>query len=114
VQQVVLALSEESQRRVTASRGFLACVLTHRSQEQFKQALDVGLEGNARFNLCRFFFSFFLLSQVYGLFPFAYDSRYPRQVSEDDHSCVFPNSDEPDVYTAFMVKMVDLLGWDNS
>nr|XP_009936164.1 PREDICTED: alpha-2-macroglobulin-like protein 1 [Opisthocomus hoazin] len=41
-------------------------------------------------------------SLVYGLFPFAYDSRYPRQVSEDDHSCVFPNSDEPDVYTAFM------------
>ncbi|XP_010179777.1 PREDICTED: alpha-2-macroglobulin-like protein 1 [Mesitornis unicolor] len=38
---------------------------------------------------------------VYGLFPSVYDSRYPHQVSEDDHSCGFPNSDEPDVFTAF-------------
>ncbi|XP_009320150.1 PREDICTED: alpha-2-macroglobulin-like protein 1 [Pygoscelis adeliae] len=40
-------------------------------------------------------------SLVYGLFPSVYDSRYPHQVSEDDHSCGFPNSDEPDVFTAF-------------
>ncbi|KFQ32829.1 Alpha-2-macroglobulin-like 1, partial [Mesitornis unicolor] len=49
---------------------------------------------------------------VYGLFPSVYDSRYPHQVSEDDHSCGFPNSDEPDVFTAFRVKMVDLVGED--
>lgn len=61
-----------------------------------------------------FFFPLFLLSQIYGLFPSVYNSRYPRQVSEDDHSCGFPNSDEPDVFTAFRVKMVDLVGWDNS
>ncbi|NXD41920.1 A2ML1 protein, partial [Copsychus sechellarum] len=45
---------------------------------------------------------------VYGLFPSVYNSRYPPQVSEDDRSCRFPNSDEPDVFTAFRVKMVDL------
>ncbi|NXA85940.1 A2ML1 protein, partial [Melanocharis versteri] len=50
---------------------------------------------------------------IYGLFPSVYNSRYPRQVSEDDHSCGFPNSDEPDVFTAFRVKMVDLVGEDN-
>ncbi|NWW27654.1 A2ML1 protein, partial [Falcunculus frontatus] len=42
---------------------------------------------------------------IYGLFPSVYNSRYPRQVSEDDHSCGFSNSDEPDVFTAFRVKM---------
>ncbi|NXM80360.1 A2ML1 protein, partial [Oenanthe oenanthe] len=42
---------------------------------------------------------------IYGLFPSVYNSRYPRQVSEDDRSCGFPNSDEPDVFTAFRVKM---------
>ncbi|NXH65246.1 A2ML1 protein, partial [Rhabdornis inornatus] len=42
---------------------------------------------------------------IYGLFPSVYNSRYPRQVSEDDSSCGFPNSDEPDVFTAFRVKM---------
>ncbi|NXH96388.1 A2ML1 protein, partial [Pachycephala philippinensis] len=42
---------------------------------------------------------------IYGLFPSVYNSRYPRQVSEDDHSCGFLNSDEPDVFTAFRVKM---------
>ncbi|NWX32567.1 A2ML1 protein, partial [Notiomystis cincta] len=42
---------------------------------------------------------------VYGLFPSVYNSRYPHQVSEDDHSCGFPNSDEPDVFMAFRVKM---------
>ncbi|XP_009706176.1 PREDICTED: alpha-2-macroglobulin-like protein 1 [Cariama cristata] len=40
-------------------------------------------------------------SSIYGLFPSVYNSRYPRQVSEDDHSCGFPYSDEPDVFTAF-------------
>ncbi|XP_074009222.1 alpha-2-macroglobulin-like protein 1 [Numenius arquata] len=40
-------------------------------------------------------------SLIYGLFPSVYNSRYPHQVSEDDHSCGFPNSDEPDVFTAF-------------
>ncbi|NXS26787.1 A2ML1 protein, partial [Pomatostomus ruficeps] len=49
---------------------------------------------------------------IYGLFPYVYNSRYPHQVSEDDHSCGFPNSDEPDVFTAFRVKMVDF-GEDN-
>ncbi|NXW23021.1 A2ML1 protein, partial [Circaetus pectoralis] len=44
-------------------------------------------------------------SFIYGLFPSVYNSRYPRQVSEDDNSCGFPNSDEPDVFTAFRVKM---------
>ncbi|NXS68243.1 A2ML1 protein, partial [Pandion haliaetus] len=44
-------------------------------------------------------------SLIYGLFPSVYSSRYPRQVFEDDHSCGFPNSDEPDVFTAFRVKM---------
>ncbi|KAJ7427571.1 alpha-2-macroglobulin-like protein 1 [Pitangus sulphuratus] len=38
---------------------------------------------------------------IYGLFPSVYNSRYPHQVSEDDRSCGFPNSDEPDVFTAF-------------
>ncbi|NXH01757.1 A2ML1 protein, partial [Loxia leucoptera] len=42
---------------------------------------------------------------IYGLFPSVYNARYPRQVSEDDRSCGFPNSDEPDVFTAFRVKM---------
>ncbi|NXY62645.1 A2ML1 protein, partial [Callaeas wilsoni] len=42
---------------------------------------------------------------IYGLFPSVYSSRYPHQVSEDDHSCRFPNADEPDVFTAFRVKM---------
>ncbi|NXM95690.1 A2ML1 protein, partial [Sylvia borin] len=42
---------------------------------------------------------------IYGLFPSVYNSRYPRQVSEDDRSCGFPKSDEPDVFTAFRVKM---------
>ncbi|NXK50750.1 A2ML1 protein, partial [Chauna torquata] len=46
-------------------------------------------------------------SMIYGLFPSVYNSRYPREVSEDDHSCGFPNSDEPDVFTAFRVKMAD-------
>lgn len=66
------------------------------------------------FMLIFFFFCFFLLSQIYGLFPSVYNSGYPRQVSEDDNSCRFPNSDEPDVFTAFRVRMVDLVGWDNS
>ncbi|NWZ47531.1 A2ML1 protein, partial [Haliaeetus albicilla] len=44
-------------------------------------------------------------SFIYGLFPSVYNSGYPRQVSEDDNSCRFPNSDEPDVFTAFRVKM---------
>ncbi|KFV99886.1 Alpha-2-macroglobulin-like 1, partial [Fulmarus glacialis] len=48
-------------------------------------------------------------SLIYGLFPSVYNSRYPRQVSEDDHSCGLPNSDEPDVFTTFRVKMVDLV-----
>lgn len=61
-----------------------------------------------------FFFCLFLLSQIYGLFPSVYNSGYPRQVSEDDNSCRFPNSDEPDVFTTFRVKMIDLVGWDNS
>ncbi|NXI63120.1 A2ML1 protein, partial [Anseranas semipalmata] len=52
-------------------------------------------------------------SMIYGLFPSVYNSRYPRQVSEDDHSCGFPNSDEPDVFTAFRVKMADFVGWRN-
>ena len=47
-----------------------------------------------------------LLSQIYGLFPSVYGSRHSRQVSEDDHSCGLPNSDEPDVFTAFRVKML--------
>ncbi|XP_063250393.1 alpha-2-macroglobulin-like protein 1 [Prinia subflava] len=38
---------------------------------------------------------------IYGLFPSLYNSRYPHQVSEDDRSCRFPSSDEPDVFTAF-------------
>ncbi|NWV23096.1 A2ML1 protein, partial [Origma solitaria] len=42
---------------------------------------------------------------IYGLFPSVYNSRYPHQVSEDDRSCGFPNSDEPDVFTAFRVKI---------
>ncbi|NXM13270.1 A2ML1 protein, partial [Ploceus nigricollis] len=42
---------------------------------------------------------------IYGLFQSVYNSRYPRQVSEDDRSCGLPNSDEPDVFTAFRVKM---------
>ncbi|NXC99537.1 A2ML1 protein, partial [Certhia familiaris] len=42
---------------------------------------------------------------IYGLFPSVYNSRYPHQVSEDDRSCGFLNSDEPDVFTAFRVKM---------
>ncbi|NXD24447.1 A2ML1 protein, partial [Spelaeornis formosus] len=42
---------------------------------------------------------------IYGLLLSVYDSRYPRQVSEDDRSCGFPNSYEPDVFTAFRVKM---------
>ncbi|KFO60042.1 Alpha-2-macroglobulin-like 1, partial [Corvus brachyrhynchos] len=42
---------------------------------------------------------------IYGLFSSVYNSRYPHQVSEDDRSCRFPNSDEPDVFTAFRVKM---------
>ncbi|NXW67201.1 A2ML1 protein, partial [Hirundo rustica] len=42
---------------------------------------------------------------IYGLFLSLYNSRYPRQVSEDDSSCGLPNSDEPDVFTAFRVKM---------
>ncbi|NXQ30444.1 A2ML1 protein, partial [Alaudala cheleensis] len=46
---------------------------------------------------------------IYGLFPSVYNSRYPHQVSEDDRSCGFPNPDEPDVFTAFRVKMVDLM-----
>ncbi|XP_058693150.1 alpha-2-macroglobulin-like protein 1 [Poecile atricapillus] len=37
---------------------------------------------------------------IYGLFP-SYNSRYLHQVSEDDRSCGFPNSDGPDVFTAF-------------
>lgn len=62
--------------------------------------------------ICTDFFSFFffLLSQIYGLFPSVYNSRYPRQVSEDDRSCGFPSSDEPDVFTAFRVKMIDWVG----
>ncbi|XP_033370437.1 alpha-2-macroglobulin-like protein 1 [Parus major] len=37
---------------------------------------------------------------IYGLFP-SYNSRYLHQVSEDDRSCGLPNSDGPDVFTAF-------------
>ncbi|XP_062426832.1 alpha-2-macroglobulin-like protein 1 [Rhea pennata] len=40
-------------------------------------------------------------SMIYGLFPSIYNSRYPRQVSEDDHLCGFSDSDQPDVFTAF-------------
>ncbi|XP_010126406.1 PREDICTED: alpha-2-macroglobulin-like protein 1, partial [Chlamydotis macqueenii] len=40
-------------------------------------------------------------SLIYELFPSVYNSMYPRQMSEDDHSCRLPNSDEPDVFTAF-------------
>ncbi|KAM6309768.1 alpha-2-macroglobulin-like protein 1 [Podargus strigoides] len=40
-------------------------------------------------------------SLIYGLFPSVHNSRYPHQVSEDDHSCGFPDYDEPDVFTAF-------------
>ncbi|XP_008944140.1 PREDICTED: alpha-2-macroglobulin-like protein 1, partial [Merops nubicus] len=40
-------------------------------------------------------------SLIYGLFPSVYSPRYPPQVSEDDHSCSAPNSDEPDVFTTF-------------
>ncbi|XP_009876744.1 PREDICTED: alpha-2-macroglobulin-like protein 1 [Apaloderma vittatum] len=40
-------------------------------------------------------------SLIYGLFPSVYRSGYPRQVSEDNHSCGFPNPDETDVFTAF-------------
>nr|XP_013811703.1 PREDICTED: alpha-2-macroglobulin-like protein 1 [Apteryx mantelli mantelli] len=40
-------------------------------------------------------------SMIYGLFPSVYNSRYPRQVSEDDHLCGFSDSDQPDVFTAF-------------
>ncbi|XP_062470044.1 alpha-2-macroglobulin-like protein 1 isoform X2 [Pezoporus occidentalis] len=40
-------------------------------------------------------------SLIYRLFPSDYNARYPRQVSEDDQSCRFPNSDEHDVFTAF-------------
>ncbi|XP_032302727.1 alpha-2-macroglobulin-like protein 1 isoform X5 [Coturnix japonica] len=39
---------------------------------------------------------------IYGLFPSIYNSGYPHQVSEDDNSCGFQNSDQPDVFTAFM------------
>ncbi|NWT96534.1 A2ML1 protein, partial [Urocynchramus pylzowi] len=46
---------------------------------------------------------------IYGLFPSVYNARYPHQVSEDDRSCGFPHSDGPDVFTAFRVKMVDLV-----
>ncbi|NWT28567.1 A2ML1 protein, partial [Cardinalis cardinalis] len=42
---------------------------------------------------------------IYGLFPSVYNARYPHQVSEDDRSCGLPNSAEPDVFTAFRVKM---------
>ncbi|NWU83573.1 A2ML1 protein, partial [Onychorhynchus coronatus] len=42
---------------------------------------------------------------IYGLFPSVYNSRYTHQVSEDDRSCGLPHSDEPDVFTAFRVKM---------
>ncbi|XP_051473048.1 alpha-2-macroglobulin-like protein 1 [Apus apus] len=35
------------------------------------------------------------------LFLSVYNSRRPPQVSEDDNSCEFSNSDEPDVFTAF-------------
>ncbi|NXF76981.1 A2ML1 protein, partial [Sclerurus mexicanus] len=48
---------------------------------------------------------------IYGLFPSVYNSRFPHQVSEDDRSCGFPDSDEPDVFTAFRVKMVDLVSF---
>lgn len=87
----------------------------HGSQEQFRQAWMYDRKEMPGF-ICAdfFFFCFFLLSQIYGLFPSVYNSRYPRQVSEDDHSCGFPNSDEPDVFTAFRVKMVNLMSWDNS
>nr|XP_009685485.1 PREDICTED: alpha-2-macroglobulin-like protein 1 [Struthio camelus australis] len=40
-------------------------------------------------------------SMIYGLFPSVYNSRYPHQVSEDDNLCGFPDSDQPDVFTAF-------------
>ncbi|NXL89085.1 A2ML1 protein, partial [Alectura lathami] len=46
---------------------------------------------------------------VYGLFPSVRNSGYPPQVSEDDHSCGFPNSDEPDVFTGFRVKIADFI-----
>lgn len=56
-----------------------------------------------------FFLLLFLLSQIYGLFPSIPStySGYPHQVSEDDNSCGFQNSDQPDVFTAFRVKIVD-------
>ncbi|NWY63122.1 A2ML1 protein, partial [Chionis minor] len=50
-------------------------------------------------------------SLIYGLFPSVYNSRYPRQVSEEDHSCGFPNFDERDVFTAFKVKMERTSFW---
>ncbi|NXI10065.1 A2ML1 protein, partial [Irena cyanogastra] len=50
---------------------------------------------------------------IYGLFPSVYNSRYPHQVSEDDRSCGLPNSDDPDVFTAFRVKMIVLRGGGN-
>ncbi|XP_072192295.1 alpha-2-macroglobulin-like protein 1 [Excalfactoria chinensis] len=40
-------------------------------------------------------------SMIYGLFPSIYNSGYPHQVSEDDNSCGFQNSDQPDVFAAF-------------
>uniref|UniRef100_A0A669QP53 Alpha-2-macroglobulin like 1 n=1 Tax=Phasianus colchicus TaxID=9054 RepID=A0A669QP53_PHACC len=40
-------------------------------------------------------------SMIHGLFPSIYNSGYPHQVSEDDNSCRFQNSDQPDVFTAF-------------
>eukprot|EP00076_Gallus_gallus_P042135 XP_025007673.1 alpha-2-macroglobulin-like protein 1 [Gallus gallus] len=42
-------------------------------------------------------------SMIYGLFPSIPStySGYPHQVSEDDNSCGFQNSDQPDVFTAF-------------
>ncbi|NWI96008.1 A2ML1 protein, partial [Pitta sordida] len=41
---------------------------------------------------------------IYGLFPSVYNSGYPHEVSEVDHWCGFPDSGEPDVFTAFQVE----------
>ncbi|POI35095.1 hypothetical protein CIB84_001153 [Bambusicola thoracicus] len=53
-------------------------------------------------------------SMIYGLFPSIPStySGYPHQVSEDDNSCRFQNSDQPDVFTAFRdAKYVGYFNW---
>ncbi|NXT78636.1 A2ML1 protein, partial [Zapornia atra] len=49
-------------------------------------------------------------SLIYGLFPSAPKAGYPRQVSDDDPACGSLNSEEPDVFTAFRVNTVHLVG----